>query len=57
MRCAAEYQQQTKGTYRLSQFITSDPLPRISHAKSQRRKENLLETRQRFAPLRLCAFA
>jgi hypothetical protein len=26
----------------------------ISHAKAQRRKENLLETRQRFAPLRLC---
>ena len=27
----------------------------ISHAKAQRRKENRLETRQRFAPLRLCA--
>src|SRR5262245_37178938 len=26
----------------------------ISPAKAQRRKESLLETRQRFAPLRLC---
>jgi hypothetical protein len=29
----------------------------FSRAKAQRRKENLLETRQRFASLRLCAFA
>jgi hypothetical protein len=27
---------------------------KISPAKAQRRKENPLETRQRFAPLRLC---
>jgi hypothetical protein len=30
-------------------------MEKISHAKAQRRKENSLETRQRFAPLRRCA--
>jgi hypothetical protein len=35
--------------------LKSTSIQKISPAKAQRRKESPLETRQRFAPLRLCA--
>jgi len=51
LRCAAENQQQTKGTYPFSQFITSDPYQEFL---TQRRKDAKKTIGNAAA---LCAFA